>query len=104
LILAGCQLRVPEREVPRGLIDLFVERVVERLQLIEHLVQAGGDGSKLVIVADRRPENEYRLSEIWESSAEGFALPERSGVPQLGRADVRPAASEARTIVFANWI
>jgi hypothetical protein len=49
-------------------------------------------------------ENEYRLSEIWESSADGFALPERSGVPRLGRADVRPAASEARTIVFANWI
>jgi hypothetical protein len=49
-------------------------------------------------------ENEYRLSEIWESSADGFALPERSGVPRPGRADVRPAASEARAIVFANWM
>ena len=61
LIVAGCQLRVPERQVPRGLVDLFAERVVERLQLIEHLVQAGGDGSKLVIVADRRPSAQIAL-------------------------------------------
>ena len=60
-------------------------------------------GDQPVLVFSRY-ENEYRLSEIWESSAEGFVLPERSGAPRSGRADVRPAASEARTIVFANWI
>jgi hypothetical protein len=50
-------------------------------------------------------ENEYRLSEIWESNADGFALPEPSRVPRRGCADVKPAASEARTIVLvANWI
>jgi hypothetical protein len=61
-----------------------------------------GDQPALVFT---RYENEYRLSEIWESNAEGFALQGRSGVPRLGRADVKPAASEARTIVLvASWI
>ena len=61
-----------------------------------------GDQPVLVFT---RYENTYRLSEIWESSADGFALPERSGVPRRGRADARPAASDARTIVIAaNWI
>jgi hypothetical protein len=50
-------------------------------------------------------ENEYRLSEIWESDGEGFALPEPSGAPRPGRAGVTPAASAARTIVLmANGI
>jgi len=46
-------------------------------------------------------ENKYRLSEIWESGGEGFALPEPLGGPRRGRADMKPAASDARTIVLA---
>jgi len=50
-------------------------------------------------------ERAYRLSEIWESDGEGFALPEPSGGPRLGRAEVKPAASDAPTIVLtANGI
>jgi len=45
-------------------------------------------------------ENKYRLSEIWESDGEGFALPEPPGSPRPGRAAVKPAVSDARTIVL----
>jgi hypothetical protein len=49
-----------------------------------------------------RYENEYLLSQVWDSRTEGFKLPEQSVVP--GRAEAQPEASEAATIVIAaNW-
>src|SRR6266496_3931431 len=85
---------------------LTIRGLDNRAGMFAQTIRADGRdpaGDQPVLVFSRY-ENEYRLSEIWESSAEGFVLPERSGAPRLSRADVRPAASEARTIVFANWI
>jgi hypothetical protein len=60
-----------------------------------------GDRPALVFT---RYENGYRLSAIWESDADGFALTGRSDAARVRRAEVTPAASEAQTIVLAaNW-
>jgi len=49
-------------------------------------------------------ENEYLLSQVWESTTEGFALPEHPAVPRRAQAQPEPAVSEDTTVVVAaNW-
>jgi len=49
------KLRIAEQEIASGLLDAVVERLVEPLQLIEHLVEPGGDRS----FAEQPPENTH---------------------------------------------
>ena len=55
LVLVGRQLRVPERQIARRLLDALVQRLIEAFELIEHLVQALGNRAELVAPGDDRP-------------------------------------------------
>jgi hypothetical protein len=57
---------------------------------------AGSEPSLVFI----RYENQYLLSEIWDSSTEGFAIPEESATPKHQRADAQSAAPSV--VLVAN--
>ena len=60
-----------------------------------------GDQPSLVFT---RHENQYRLSQIWESRTDGRELPGLSGAGRIGRSEPQPGPSEVLAYVLkAYW-
>jgi hypothetical protein len=61
------------------------------------------EGDQPVLVF-KRYENGYRLSQIWESSAEGRELPGPSAAPETARVETQTEPSEGQAqVVEATW-
>jgi hypothetical protein len=97
------------KEFPAGRYDISTEAGVLAIRSLDN----GGGGFALTRPADGRDpagnepslvfiryENQYLLSEIWESGTEGFAIPEKSVTPKHERADAQPAAPSV--VLVAN--
>lgn len=57
-----------------------------------------GDRPALVFT---REENQYELSQVWDTRSDGRALEMPSGHHKAGQAEAQPATSDAQTVVLA---
>ena len=75
LALAGCQLRVPKRQIASGLLDPLVKGLVEPLQLIEHVVQPVCDGAELVVPSQHRARAQIASRGLLHGPQDGSQRP-----------------------------
>jgi hypothetical protein len=107
---------VDQREFPAGQYEIrnvedagsvvSIEDVNHKSGAFVMTMRAGGSDPAGVdpALVFKKVEKEYRLSQIWESSTDGFELAGRSAADKTARADTPDGPAEARAyVVRANW-